>query len=422
MEGERKSWPLAVQTKTTQTSAGDSGQVEDPNPAPSPVRALGAAALALSGATDVDHVCSIASELLPAVLGCDSCAVVFAPSAEPGRRSAGIPARVTTTNGSRIDVALDLHPSEGGPGELQLYRSAGSAGEANGHFDDLCILAGAIVSGAVNRALIAERAGLPVALGDLSRALADDLEIEGALLAMKLGIPTDSPCSTVAVGPADRTLPVTAGMSDSPPESAASVLAAAELALAEAFPGTVADMIDGQLLVVIPGSGERVESQCEGIARSLDVCVGVAGPGTGLSALASNLTAAARAALACRMLHREGGVIRDEKLGAYRLLVGLDLESFEEDRLYVGVSKLARYDARHVRPTDLLLTLETFLDHGKRTTASARTLFVHPNTLRQRIQRIEAISGLELDTEDQMSLEIAVKLVRLRMGIPPPGR
>lgn len=407
-----------MQTKTTHTPRREDGQEEGSSSALGKVRAMSSVAAALAGATDIDQVCSITAELMPPALGCDSCAVVFVAPYEPDRRRAGPPPQIPT-NDPTIAVPLDLHPFASGPGELQVY---GSAADAFGHFDHLCILAGAVVSGALNRALIAERAGLPVALGDLSRALADDLEIEGALLAVKLGVPTDSPCSVVAAGPADLTLPVAAGMGDSPPEGAASVLAAAELALAEAFPGAVADMIDGQLLVVAPGSGEGIESQCEGIARSLSVCVGIAGPGTGLRALASNLTCAARAALACRMLHRDGGVICDEKLGAYRLLVGLDLESIEEDRLYVGVSKLARYDARHVRPTDLLFTLETFLDHGKRTTASARALFVHPNTLRQRIQRIEAISGLELEAEDQMSLEIAVKLVRLRIGIPPPAR
>jgi hypothetical protein len=403
---------LASDTQTRHTSR-RSGKVEDPHPARAAVRALSAAAAALSGATDLDDVCSITSRLIPAAVGCESCAIVFAPAGDPGRRGAGAP------TGLRTDLALDLHPSGGGPGELRLY---GSAGEACVYFDELCTVAASLVSGALNRAMIAERAGIPVTLGDLSKALGNDMEIEAALLATKLGIPTDYPCSVVAVGPNDPALQVAAGVGDRPPVDAASALAEAERALAAAFPGAVAGPIAGQLMVVIPGSGESVECECEGIGSSLGVCVGIAGPGTGLRALASNLNSAARAALACRMLYREGGVIHDEKLGAYRLLVDLDHASFEDDRLYVGVSKLARYDSRHVRPTDLLLTLETYLEQGKRPTASARALYVHPNTLRQRVQRIEAISGLNVDAEDQMSLEIAVKLVRLRMGIPPPRR
>ena len=43
-----------------------------------------------------------------------------------------------------------------------------------------------------------------------------------------------------------------------------------------------------------------------------------------------------------------------------------------------------------------------------------RKLFIHANTLRQRLDRIEKLTGLDLATEDLLSLELAVKLVRLR--------
>jgi DNA-binding PucR family transcriptional regulator len=46
-------------------------------------------------------------------------------------------------------------------------------------------------------------------------------------------------------------------------------------------------------------------------------------------------------------------------------------------------------------------------------TASARTLHVHPNTVRQRLGRIERVAGLDLHDEDLLSLELALKLARL---------
>ena len=53
-----------------------------------------------------------------------------------------------------------------------------------------------------------------------------------------------------------------------------------------------------------------------------------------------------------------------------------------------------------------------------------RKLFIHANTLRQRLDRIEKLTGLDLATEDLLSLELAVKLVRLRRagGAEPPPR
>jgi DNA-binding PucR family transcriptional regulator len=41
-------------------------------------------------------------------------------------------------------------------------------------------------------------------------------------------------------------------------------------------------------------------------------------------------------------------------------------------------------------------------------------LFVHQNTLRQRLRRIGELSGLDLRTDDWLMIEIAVKLVVLR--------
>ncbi len=44
---------------------------------------------------------------------------------------------------------------------------------------------------------------------------------------------------------------------------------------------------------------------------------------------------------------------------------------------------------------------------------SARALYIHPNTLRQRLARIEELTGLALDQDDLLSLELAIKLARL---------
>jgi DNA-binding PucR family transcriptional regulator len=52
---------------------------------------------------------------------------------------------------------------------------------------------------------------------------------------------------------------------------------------------------------------------------------------------------------------------------------------------------------------------------------SARALFVHPNTLRQRLGRIEELTGLNLEEDDLLSLELAIKLARLH-GLPTATR
>ena len=72
--------------------------------------------------------------------------------------------------------------------------------------------------------------------------------------------------------------------------------------------------------------------------------------------------------------------------------------------------------AKRVRPPPrhpAVETLEQFLADRGSVTASARALYVHPNTVRQRLERIERVAELDLADEDLLSLELALKLARL---------
>ena len=77
-----------------------------------------------------------------------------------------------------------------------------------------------------------------------------------------------------------------------------------------------------------------------------------------------------------------------------------------------AVGRLAAYDEQ--RQTQLLQTLEEFLRRRGNISATAEALFVHPNTLRQRLRRIGELTDLDLRADDWLEIEIAVKLVRLR--------
>jgi DNA-binding PucR family transcriptional regulator len=59
-------------------------------------------------------------------------------------------------------------------------------------------------------------------------------------------------------------------------------------------------------------------------------------------------------------------------------------------------------------------TLEAFLDNRGNAVRTSRLLYIHANTLRQRLQRIERVAGIDLEREDWLSLAIAVKVVKLR--------
>ena len=64
--------------------------------------------------------------------------------------------------------------------------------------------------------------------------------------------------------------------------------------------------------------------------------------------------------------------------------------------------------------TALLDTVMTYLEQGNSLEATARLLFVHPNTVRYRLRRASELTGLApADGRDGFSLWVAVVLGRL---------
>ena len=117
-------------------------------------------------------------------------------------------------------------------------------------------------------------------------------------------------------------------------------------------------------------------------------------------------------------LLRDGGAIAYSEVGAYRYLVQIAADDAPRDRMRAAVDLLIGYDQR--RRTALLDTLERYLSERRSVIESARALYIHPNTLRQRLGRIEELTGLDLDEDDLLSLELAIKLARLH-GRPDAG-
>ena len=142
--------------------------------------------------------------------------------------------------------------------------------------------------------------------------------------------------------------------------------------------------------------------------------VGLSDADRGASGAKRRMREAADAARIGRSLVVDGGAVSYEQLGAYRYLVHLELDDAPRDRYRQSVAALEAYDRR--RGSRLVETLERFLADRGSVTASARALYVHPNTVRQRLERIERVAELDLPKEDLLSLELALKLARLHQA------
>jgi len=70
---------------------------------------------------------------------------------------------------------------------------------------------------------------------------------------------------------------------------------------------------------------------------------------------------------------------------------------------------LERYDRDH--HGDLVATLAAYIHHGGNSSRTADALFMHRNSLRYRLQRIRALTGLDPDAPDaRLALQVAVLL------------
>jgi GAF domain-containing protein len=199
-----------------------------------------------------------------------------------------------------------------------------------------------------------------------------------------------------------------------------------EARLRRLAPGALCDTGRESLRALMPlpaGSGEadvaELERGLHELGSSERVLVGVSTAHRGVSEGHRSLREAADAAHIARALVRGGGALAYAELGAYKYLVRLPLDEAPHDRHCEAIERLMDYDRR--RRSQLVATLEQYLRDRRSIATTARALYIHPNTLRQRLDRIEKLSGLDLGDEDLLSLELAVKLVRLRSTGRSPG-
>lgn len=194
-----------------------------------------------------------------------------------------------------------------------------------------------------------------------------------------------------------------------------------ELEQALALPGALVDRQDTYLRAVVPvgeGGEPRAVARLEAVQARLGrpTTIGVSRPCSGAASFQAGFEEAHDARVGATFIHPAPGVLTYEQLGPYKYLLRLSLGAAGRDRHREAVARIAEYDRQ--RSTDLLGTLEAFLAGRGQISATARTLYVHQNTLRQRLRRIGEISGLDLRTEDLLLLEMAVKLVRMDSARP----
>jgi putative methionine-R-sulfoxide reductase with GAF domain len=258
-------------------------------------------------------------------------------------------------------------------------------------------------------------------LKDFFRTLAQPDPPEDALreLGGRLGCDLDAPHLLLHVIPwaADPPGRVTSPGRDHPRAAWPTLAAQAETRLIDAFPGMLIDRLERSLRGLLPMGGDPADA-IVGSLRRMEwggergggLSVGISNPCLGVHAFAQGFREAQSASEVGALLRGAPGTTAFEDLGPYRYV--LDAGEGDRDRTQQRLELLVAYDGR--KGTQLLDTLEAFLDHRGGLVATSRALYIHTNTLRQRLDRVERVSGVDLGRDDWLSLAVATKVVKLR--------
>lgn len=111
-------------------------------------------------------------------------------------------------------------------------------------------------------------------------------------------------------------------------------------------------------------------------------------------------------------LGRESGAASFHNLGLLHWLHHLPAAVADDNVYLQHVRTLAAYDAEH--QSELLPSLQAYLDHGGSLVEGADSLYVHRNTLLHRLKRIETVLDLDLrDPATRLNLQVALAYYRL---------
>lgn len=182
-----------------------------------------------------------------------------------------------------------------------------------------------------------------------------------------------------------------------------------------------------ELAVLVPAA------EADSVGRALEtVASELSGGLTGFqTAVASSRTvgdpvdlhrAAAEAVLTVNVAEaRKVETLTFEDTGSYRLLLTAISEDPSELQRFFDetVAPLIGYDEQY--ETELVRTLETFLDEDANVARTAERLFTHRHTIRYRLERVKELTGLDVgSTEGRERLGLGLKAMRV-LGMSPPG-
>jgi sugar diacid utilization regulator len=189
--------------------------------------------------------------------------------------------------------------------------------------------------------------------------------------------------------------------------------------IAEDHPGALAQHMDGRVYALLPAVGgddapERTLERARRLAERLRQH-GTVGLSSFYADPAEFGRAIQEAELVLDVLRQsDAPIAQDIGTGTYRLLFRVlashpeEVRSFYEDT----VAPIVRYDDQY--RTDLVGTLESYLDQNCNMNATAAAIYAHRHTVAYRLERVKELTGLDpMLSEDRERLGLGLKAYRI---------
>jgi sugar diacid utilization regulator len=210
------------------------------------------------------------------------------------------------------------------------------------------------------------------------------------------------------------------------------VMTLAQRALRSLAPGSLAGAgagggeVAAEVAVIVPAADdERLERAAAGLGRELKDSLAGFHLTIGRSRRCADpvdlYRAGSEARLAVNVGEAEGEpLLAFEDTGAYRLLLpAMSEDPRELERFYAEtIQPLSDYDEQY--ETELVATVEAYLDNDGNVAATAKQLFTHRHTVRYRLERVRELCGHDVSaTEGREKLGLGLKAMRV-LGIASP--
>jgi PucR family transcriptional regulator, purine catabolism regulatory protein len=219
----------------------------------------------------------------------------------------------------------------------------------------------------------------------------------------------------------DAGLRVLALAAEPPDRDAAAVVRAVEAFAARRGLDALVAAPAGEVVAILSAADDdagRARDEAQALRREVEAATGRVsrvGVGSAATAAAALQRSLAEARHGLHVATAERPVVAWDMLAGHRLLMALQAPEIADAFERTLLGPLAEHDAN--RGSDLVRTVEVFIDEAGHWKPAAARLHVHVNTLRHRLERVAALTGRDLARmDDRVDFALALDVRRLRAG------